>query len=194
MDKLAPTTVDPLSKANLYDGINTNLATLKYAPPQLTKISVLRFRAPGYHLTIGDSDTDLALEAVETIKTQSKNPQAEFMYVNLASLEDICKLVNEIEQHASVIDMLAPAHPCIIVNYMHPHLPHSSFTNSHYFNCWMPRVKHWIGSGARELRTITYLCLSNKVEAISGKYWLDEHIRPCNPIARDAELQEELEM
>ncbi|KAG0090812.1 hypothetical protein BGZ92_002153 [Podila epicladia] len=172
MDKLAPTTVDPLSKANLYDGINTNLATLKYAPPQFTKISVLRFRAPGgeggigfhitfalvqagYHLTIGDSDTDLALEAVETIKTQTKNPQAEFMYVNLASLEDICKLVNEIEQHASVIDMLV---------------------------------------NRTTLRAITEGTEGQDLEAISGKYWLDEHIRPCNPIARDAELQEELEM
>lgn len=71
---------------------------------------------------INDHSTDLALEAVETIKTQTKNPHVEFIYVDLTSLEDIHKFANKIEQHtinmfvnSKLIDTLCLGYSCRLV-------------------------------------------------------------------------------
>ncbi|KAG0052274.1 hypothetical protein BGZ83_002780 [Gryganskiella cystojenkinii] len=89
---------------------------------------------------------------------------------------------------------LAETHPQITVNCLHPG---SCYTNL-FKHSWLLYVLTTIGfqyflrSPARGARTITYLCLSEDVDGITGEYWFDERIRQRNPASNDVQMQKEL--
>ncbi|KAF9584440.1 hypothetical protein BGW38_006457 [Lunasporangiospora selenospora] len=236
--------------------------------------------------------TEAGIRAVENIKVQSKNPNVEFIYLDLGSFQEIRKFSEEVNRRTNVVDLLvnnagvmdvptfkptaeghdsqfginylghyflttlllpliklAPkarivmtassahygtskigykgitsakaydrinnycgsklatvmytrflaktlreTHPNITVNCLHPGACRTNLFSS----SWLLYTLTTIGfqvllrPASRGARGLTYLCLSEEVEGISGEFWFDERIRQKNPASQDAKQQQEL--
>ncbi|KAG0261779.1 hypothetical protein BG011_000681 [Mortierella polycephala] len=90
--------------------------------------------------------------------------------------------------------ILSKTHPNITVNCLHPGGCYTNLFNHSWILYIITRIgfQYMLRSPARGARTITYLCLSEEVEGITGEYWFDERIRQRNPASNDVQLQREL--
>ncbi|KAL1921606.1 uncharacterized protein VTP21DRAFT_11322 [Calcarisporiella thermophila] len=81
----------------------------------------------------------------------------------------------------------------VTVNCLHPGAV-STYLFENYMLLWFitRTFKPFLRSPERGALTSIYLSLSPEVEQISGKYWLDERIKPHNPAADSIKKQEEL--
>lgn len=82
----------------------------------------------------------------------------------------------------------------ITVNCLHPGACHTGLFSHSWFLYILTKIglQFFLRSAARGARTITYLCLSEEVEGITGEFWFDERIRRRNPAANDVNQQQEL--
>ncbi|GJJ69517.1 hypothetical protein EMPS_01863 [Entomortierella parvispora] len=60
----------------------------------------------GYHVIIGDRAREDGEKVVATIKEQTRNENVEFIYLDLASLEEVKKFSREVQKRTNTIDLL----------------------------------------------------------------------------------------
>jgi len=89
---------------------------------------------------------------------------------------------------------LAETHPQVTVNCLHPGSCYTNLFKHSWFLYALTTIgfQYFLRSPARGARTITYLCLSEEVEGITGEYWFDERVRQRNPAANDVQMQKEM--
>ncbi|KAF9900499.1 Retinol dehydrogenase 13, partial [Linnemannia zychae] len=98
------------SRISLADSVarggRRKVAVLTGGASGLGFVAATAFAEAGYHLIIGDRAREQGAKAVEAIKAQARNPHVEFIYLDLASLNDVRRFVEEVIKRTDVIDLL----------------------------------------------------------------------------------------